>query len=77
VITGSPQQAILDELRRMIMDGGAPPGSVIPVGDVAELFGVSPIPVREALKALVGERLVDHRPHAGWPIVRARRPSRR
>ena len=40
---GSPQQAILDELRRVILDGAAPPGTPIPLGEVAELFGVSPM----------------------------------
>ena len=73
VITGSPQQAILDELRRVIVDGGAPPGTVIPAGDLAELFGVSPIPVREALKTLVGERLVNHKPNAGYVVAQLTR----
>lgn len=45
---GRPRQAILEELRRVILDG-APPGTPIPLADVAELFGVSQIPVREAL----------------------------
>jgi DNA-binding GntR family transcriptional regulator len=70
---GSPQQVILDELRRVILDGGAPPGTPIPVGDVAELFGVSAIPVREALKTLVGENLVAHRPNAGYAVARLTR----
>jgi DNA-binding GntR family transcriptional regulator len=73
VITGSPQEAILNELRRVIVDGGAPPGTVIPVGDVADLFGVSPIPVREALKTLVGERLVNHKPNAGYVVAQLTR----
>ena len=55
---GRPQQAILDELRRVILDGAVPPGTPIPVGEVAELFGVSAIPVRESLKTLTGEGLV-------------------
>jgi DNA-binding GntR family transcriptional regulator len=66
---GGPQSAILDELRRAILDGGAPPGTPIPVGEVAELFGVSSIPVREALKTLVGEGLVGHRPNAGYVVA--------
>jgi DNA-binding GntR family transcriptional regulator len=71
--TGSSQQAILDELRRVILDGGAPPGTPIPVGEVAELFGVSPIPVRESLKTLVGENLVAHRPNAGYVVAQLTR----
>jgi DNA-binding GntR family transcriptional regulator len=72
---GISQQAILDELRRVILDGGAPPGTPIPVGDVAELFGVSAIPVREALKTLVGENLVAHRPNAGYVVAQLTRPE--
>jgi DNA-binding GntR family transcriptional regulator len=62
---GSGQQVILDELRSIILDGDAPPGTVIPVDEVAELFGVSRIPVRESLKTLIGEGLVEHRPRSG------------
>lgn len=70
---GSPQQVILDEVRRVILDGGAPPGTPIPVGEVADLFGVSAIPVREALKTLVGEDLVTHRPNAGYVVAQLTR----
>jgi DNA-binding GntR family transcriptional regulator len=66
-------EPLLGELRRVIVDGGAPPGTSIPVGDVAELFGVSAIPVREALKTLVGERLVEHRPNAGYVVAQLTR----
>src|SRR6478672_12736499 len=69
-LTGSGQQVILDELRRVILDGDAPPGTVIPVDEVAELFGVSRIPVRESLKTLIGEGLVDHLPRAGYTVAR-------
>jgi DNA-binding GntR family transcriptional regulator len=72
---GSSQQAILDELRRVILDGGAPPGTPIPVGEVADLFGVSAIPVRESLKTLVGENLVAHRPNAGYVVAQLTRPE--
>lgn len=65
---GAPQ-SIVDELRRVILDGGAPPGTPIPVNDVAQLLGVSHIPVREALKTLIGEGLVDHRPHSGYTVA--------
>ncbi|WP_137147186.1 GntR family transcriptional regulator [Mycolicibacterium sp. CR10] len=64
------QGAIVDELRRVILDGGAPPGSPIPVGEVAEVFGVSAIPVRESLKTLTAEGLVDHQPNVGYTVAR-------
>jgi DNA-binding GntR family transcriptional regulator len=66
---GSPHSAILDELRRIILDGEVPPGSAIPVDAVAAAFGVSRIPVREALMTLIGEGLVDHRPNAGYRVA--------
>jgi DNA-binding GntR family transcriptional regulator len=70
---GSPQSTILSELRRVILDGDAPPGSTVPVEEVAEAFAVSRIPVREALKTLVGEGLVTQRPHAGFVVARLTR----
>ncbi|MFH5211988.1 GntR family transcriptional regulator [Antrihabitans spumae] len=66
---GSPQREILDELRRVILDGAVPPGTAIPLGEVAELFGVSHIPVRESLKTLIGEGLVDHRANLGYTVA--------
>ncbi|MFW0795552.1 GntR family transcriptional regulator [Gordonia sp. CPCC 205515] len=59
---------VLEELRRLILSGGAPPGAQIPPGEVADAFAVSPIPVREALKTLVGEGLVVHQPNAGYRV---------
>ena len=66
---GSPQSVILDEVRRAILDGAVPPGSSIPVDQVATAFGVSRIPVREALMTLIGEGLVDHRPNGGYRVA--------
>jgi DNA-binding GntR family transcriptional regulator len=66
---GSSQAAILHELRRVILDGDAPPGTTVPVDDVAQSFQVSRIPVREALKTLVGEGLVTQRPHTGFVVA--------
>src|ERR671925_2399051 len=66
---GRPQQAILDELRRVILDGAVPPGTPIPLADVAELFGVSQIPVRESLKTLIGEGLVTHQRNFGYSVA--------
>lgn len=65
---GRPQ-IILGELRRVILDGAVPPRTPIPLREVAELFGVSHIPVREALKTLLGEGLVTHEPHGGYEVA--------
>lgn len=66
---GGPQEAILKELRRVILAGDAPPNTPIPLDDVADLFGVSRIPVRESLKTLIGEGLVDHRRNLGYTVA--------
>ena len=63
------QAAILAELRRVILEGGVAPGTPIPVDRVADAFGVSRIPVRESLRTLIGEHLVDHQPHAGYLVA--------
>lgn len=64
------QEAILDALRTVILSGEVPPGTAIPVADVAGHFRVSHIPVREALKALFAEQLVDHRRNAGYTVAK-------
>ena len=46
-----------------------PPGSPIPLDDVAAFFGVSLIPVREALKTLLGEGLLEHQPRLGYTVT--------
>jgi len=66
---GGPQKTILDELRRVILAGAVPPGTPIPVSEVAEMFKVSHIPVRESLKTLTGEGLVQHRPNSGYSVA--------
>nr|GID83168.1 GntR family transcriptional regulator [Actinoplanes derwentensis] len=66
---GSTQSAIVDELRAVILHGQVPPGSAIPVDAVATAFGVSRIPVREALMTLIGEGLVDHRANGGYRVA--------
>jgi DNA-binding GntR family transcriptional regulator len=62
------QEAVLGQIRQKIL-GTWPPGSPIRQDAVAEEFGVSRVPVREALKILEGEGLLDYVPHKGF-IVR-------
>jgi DNA-binding GntR family transcriptional regulator len=58
---GSLRQRIADE----ILSGRLPPGARLEEQDLADRFGVSRTPVREALKALVETGLVEIRPHRG------------
>ncbi|MEU6752719.1 GntR family transcriptional regulator [Spirillospora sp. NPDC046719] len=62
------QQFVLDELRRAITSGRLRPGAPIRQDVVAEEFGVSRVPLREALKTLQGEGLVTYRAHRGYYV---------
>jgi DNA-binding GntR family transcriptional regulator len=70
---GTVHEVILEQLRSVILAGQAPPGAAINVDDVAERFVVSRIPVRESLKTLIGEGLVDHEPRAGYRVAQLTR----
>ncbi|WP_134765335.1 GntR family transcriptional regulator [Nocardioides sp. 1609] len=64
---GAPH--VVDDMRRAILAGDEPPGTLIPIDAVAQFFGCSQIPVREALKVLIGEGLVDHVPRVGYSVA--------
>jgi DNA-binding GntR family transcriptional regulator len=64
------QPRVLDDMRAAILAGVEPPGTLIPIDAVAAFFGVSQIPVREALKILLGEGLVEHVPHVGYSVAK-------
>jgi DNA-binding GntR family transcriptional regulator len=63
------QEAVLGELRRAILTGELAPGQQVRQEGLAERFGVSRVPVREALKILEGEGLVSYEPHRGYFVV--------
>lgn len=56
---------IAAELRTAIVDGVFPPGHRLVHEELADRFGVSRIPLREAVRTLVGEGLVQSRPGRG------------
>ncbi|MFC1436682.1 GntR family transcriptional regulator [Streptacidiphilus sp. N1-10] len=70
---GTVHEVILDELRAVILAGHAPPGAPMNIDAIAHRFTVSRIPVREALKTLIGEGLVDHAPRAGYAVAQVTR----
>lgn len=51
-------QRVTESIRQLILNGELPPGSRIRQEDLAERFGTSRIPVREALRRLESEGLV-------------------
>ncbi|QXJ24273.1 GntR family transcriptional regulator [Actinomadura graeca] len=60
------QEFVLTELRRAITTGRFRPGTPVRQDAIAEEFGVSRVPLREALKTLQGEGLVGYRAHRGY-----------
>lgn len=55
---GNASARVADALREAIVGGEYPPGSRIRQEEIAERFGASRVPVREALKALEADGLV-------------------
>ena len=51
-----------DKLRELILLEKLPPGMHIPERDLSEALGISRTPMREALRILEAEGLVDHTP---------------
>ncbi|MET9760944.1 GntR family transcriptional regulator [Streptomyces sp. NPDC006372] len=71
---GSMQGRVIAEMRRRIISGDLPAGANLSEIALAESFGVSRTPVREALKQLQTEGLVEIRPRVGTFVTA---PSRR
>ena len=61
---------VYNALKEQIVTGEVMPGERITVMQVAAEFGVSAMPVREALKRLQQEGLVTITPHAGAQVVK-------
>lgn len=60
---GTSAERVMDTLRKRILDGEIPPGSAIMQDAIAGEFGVSRIPVRDALSGLAAEGLVAISPN--------------
>jgi DNA-binding GntR family transcriptional regulator len=63
------QEAVLAELRRAIVSGELRPGEQVLQDALADRFGVSRVPLREALKILEGEGQVVYQPHRGYFVA--------
>jgi DNA-binding GntR family transcriptional regulator len=57
------------EMREQILDGDLPAGERILLDEVAEHLGISPIPLREALRTLATEGLVAPLPRRGYTVA--------
>lgn len=65
IIRKTTTELVLDAMRDRILSGEFPPGSPLRQELLAETLGVSRIPVREALRLLSAEGLVDTIAHKG------------
>lgn len=66
----SKSELVARELRRLIQNHEIAPGEVLRQRELAERFGVSPTPVREALQRLEAEGYVASELHRGASVVR-------
>lgn len=63
------QQWVMDRLRSDILEGRLAPGEWLRQERLAQAFGVSHMPVREALKQLAAEGLLEHVPYKGVRVL--------
>jgi DNA-binding GntR family transcriptional regulator len=68
LVAGTNYSRVRDVIRRDIVAGVFPPGSRLKAAELATRYGVSPIPVREALQQLLGEGLIVITPNRGARI---------
>jgi DNA-binding GntR family transcriptional regulator len=64
-----PVLSVVDAVRADIVHGVLQPGTRITEASLAERYGVSRVPVREALRGLEGEGFVESRPHVGSRVA--------
>lgn len=62
-------QRVLEAIRRDIIFGVLLPGARVTEAALAAKYGVSRVPVREALRALEAEGFVESRPYAGSTVA--------
>ncbi len=65
----SLHHVVVDRLRNMIVEGDLAPGARVDEGGLCEEFGISRTPLREALKVLASEGLVELRPNRGTRVL--------
>lgn len=63
-------QAVFERLRLDIEDRVHPPGEWLRVHALAEAYGVSATPIREALRLLQSDGLIEHIPHRGVRVAK-------
>ena len=69
-VTISLHGEVLSRLRDFIVEGNLPDGARVPERQLCERFGISRTPLREALKVLAAEGLIDLLPNRGARVRR-------
>ncbi|MEP9381024.1 GntR family transcriptional regulator [Nocardioides sp. KR10-350] len=64
-----PSGALVDAVRQDIVNGQLEPGTRVTEAFLAQRYGVSRVPVREALRALEAEGFIESRPHIGSRVA--------
>lgn len=62
-------ELVFETLKRQIINGELKPGTEIVISKISKELDISPIPVREALKTLESEGLVEIEPHKSAKVV--------
>lgn len=65
----SKTEYVLERLRQDIRNGAVNPGQPLRQAELAERYGVSPTPVREALRLLEAEGSISYSPHKGATVA--------
>lgn len=60
---------VVEVVRKAILSGELEPGERLTQNELAERLNVSPTPVREALRQLEAEGILDHSPHKGVRVA--------
>jgi DNA-binding GntR family transcriptional regulator len=69
LIAMTKSEAIYRELKKQILDGNLKPGTRLLIQQISNQYGVSDIPVREALRELTAEGFVETIPHVGSKVA--------
>jgi DNA-binding GntR family transcriptional regulator len=67
--TPNKQEQAYNIIRERILDGTYVPGYRLVIDALAREFGISPVPIREAIRRLEAESWVEYRPNSGAQVA--------
>lgn len=65
----SKAEYVFQRLRQELRDGTIPPGAQIRQTEISTRYGVSATPVREAMRLLEADGMIDYSPHRGATVT--------